>query len=74
MLLMKYSPPKPLSLNKMVWEKTILFNSAKTEFEIQVDLEHSENRGISTILFKFVKSFVARIPQLRGFPSKTEEE
>ncbi|KAI9577898.1 hypothetical protein GQX74_013704 [Glossina fuscipes] len=68
------SPPNPSSLSEIVCEKPIPFISVKTDVRTQADLWRSENRNISAILFKFLKSFVEQNPQLTSFSSKIEEE
>lgn len=46
----------------------------KTNVGAQVDFEHSQNRDISNMLYKFVPSFIKHNSQLTDFPSKEEEE
>ncbi|KAL9876887.1 uncharacterized protein ACN2A1_013445 isoform 1-T6 [Glossina fuscipes fuscipes] len=68
------SPPNFSSLSEIVCEKPIPFISIKTDVGTQADLWGSDNRDISTILFKFVRSFIEQNPQLTSFPSKIEED
>uniref|UniRef100_A0A1B0BXS1 BTB domain-containing protein n=1 Tax=Glossina palpalis gambiensis TaxID=67801 RepID=A0A1B0BXS1_9MUSC len=67
---LRVSPPKLSSVNVIVHEKPIPFISMKMDVGTQADLYRSENRDLTTILLKFVKSFIEQNPQL----TKIEED
>uniref|UniRef100_A0A1B0B4V1 Uncharacterized protein n=1 Tax=Glossina palpalis gambiensis TaxID=67801 RepID=A0A1B0B4V1_9MUSC len=69
-------PPKPSSVKETVCfhKLPIPFNSMKTDVGIQVNLEHSENRDVSTILFKFCKKFCRTELTINRFSFKNRRE